>query len=298
MDYNTLKIASGLYPDWSGPSVPLPKWVERYGLSKSPVIVNRVYASTPHWQQAEADKIPNIAPILVNYNKSPRDVRRLIGGEYWGRIHHDCLNANVNRLILMMRGGWSIDDAMVFPANKKIRANRYLKCSKSAVLLASRLHARGGTFDGFYIMANDTMRMGGVLDQTWGRKRLKAEHDALAMKMAMAKTDPTPWAKAWFGDVGPYSFSLLKSATELMIEGVVQRHCAGSYAIACRAGREFVMQITGKERATCSWLKGENYMQVKGFANTNVSDECRTAAIEARKMYLADLAKAKPHGAT
>lgn len=283
------QMATTLYPDWTGPRTALPNWVVSYGLSKRPVIVQRVYASAFHWKQAEIDGLSNIAPMLVRFNRSPSEIRRQIGGEYWKRIHHDTLKANVDKLVLMMVLGWSLDEAMLFPSNIKKRANYYIKASKSAMLLASRLHARGGDFMQFYIMANDINRMGGTLDQTWGRKRTKAEHDALVMKRVMASTNNTPWAKAWFYDVGPYSFSLLKSESELVIEGATQRHCVGSYAKACREGREFVLRVEGKERATCSWAKGDNAMQIQGFANTDVSKECRLAAKEARLAFLESL---------
>lgn len=287
-------MARTLYPLWSGPRVALPEWVIRHGLVKYRPIVQRVYASADHWQQAEADGLGNIAPVLVRFNKSPSELRREVGGEAWKTIHHASLKSNVDRLVLTMIGGWSFEEAMIFPAKERKAAKSYLDLGKSVLMLACRLSRDTGDLKNQIIIARDVQRLGGQLDQSWGRKRLKREHDALVLKNIVGQSNPTPWADAWFCDVGPFSFSLLKSETELAIEGGTQRHCAGSYAKDCRAGKEVVLRVEGPERATCSWSVGDFGIQVKGFANGKVSDACVKAAKEARLAYQSRNKRAKP----
>lgn len=286
--------SSALYPDWDALNVELPDWVVRHGLRKCNKLVGQVYASAKIWQQAKEDGIANVAPIIVKFNKSPQEIRQEIGGLYWKQIHHATTKANVDRLVLMVIGGWTLDEAMLFPIKGKTSAKMYIgNYGKTALLHACRLSAKGGDFRDQLTIAQDVQRMGGVIDPCWGRKRLKKEHDALVVKRMFDRTDSTPWAKSWFFDVGAYSFALLKSETDLAIEGATQRHCIASYASACRSGRETALRIDGAEHATCSWKKGDSQIQVKGFANSQVSAECIAAAKEARVAYLATIQQEK-----
>lgn len=285
-----------LYAGWDEKPIDLPGWAIRAGLRKHPQVVRRIYAAGPHIKQADADGIGNVAPVLTLLNASPAEARKRLGGENWKTVHHATLTANANRLVFSLIGGWPIEEVMAMPAMNKPKAKSLLShYGKSVIQMAGRLAVRGGNFDEFLGMARDVQRMGGTLDLSWGRKRLRREHDALVIARAIRWASPVPWAEAWFYDVGPWSFSLLKSEAELVIEGGVQRHCAGSYAQACRTGKETVLSIQGPERATCSWRKGSAEIQVKGRHNGDVSAECVLAAKEARLAYLAHLRNgAKP----
>lgn len=276
-----------LYPDWAGPAVALPAWVSQYGLSRFKPLISRVYASAPKWVQADADGIANVTPIIVRYNLHPHQIKEQIGGEYWKRIHHAKLKTNLDRMVMMMVAGWSLDEAMLFPEKEQKRGLWLTKAEKGPALLACNLAEKRGELLEFLTMATDLRRMGGVIDPGWGRKRLKREHDAAAIKMMMERSDPTPWAKPWFCDVGAYSFRLLTSEAELAIEGITQRHCCRSYAKDCRTGKEVVMQIEGPERATCSWRPGLADIQVKLFANNAPSKETVMAARAARANFTA-----------
>ena len=282
-----------LYPDWTGPKTALPPWVLNFGLLKCRPILSRVYLSAAKWQQAEQDGIGNVAPMIVHFNADPRGIKELVGREVWRKIHHATLKSNVDRLVLCRLAGWTIEEAMLFPTKGRRRARAFLEHGKSALLLACRLARHTDEIREFLIMAQDVQRMGGNPDPAWGRKRLRREHDALALKRAFDSCDPTPWARPWYHDVGAYSFALLKSESELAMEGACQRHCVRSYARACRAGTDVVLRIDGAKRATCSWRVGDRAIQVKGFANSKVSAECLAAAKKARAAYsyhLTDLA--------
>ena len=280
-----MQFADTLYPDWSGPRCKLPGWIERYGLSKCTPVIQRVYASSDKWQLAERDGIGNVAPVIVVFNREPKEIKQLIGAEAWKQVHHATQKANVDKLVLHFLGGWAFHEAMLFPAREKRRAKNLLHFGKSALLMACRMAAKGGSVEEWAMIARDFQRMGGEIDHGWGRKRLKREHDALAIQQAMRKASSEPWAKPWFHDVGEYSFSLLKSEAELVLEGACQRHCSGSYARSCRNGEEVVLRIEGPERATCSWRVKDKSIQVKAFANRDVSPKCRAAAKAARAAW-------------
>ena len=278
-------MSDNLYPDWEQQRFALPNWFTRYGLGQFTCMKAEVYSCAKKLQQLDADGLSNLAPIVVLFGANPAEIRAKIGGEKWKILHHSTTRANVDRFVLCRIAGWTLDEALTFPTKSPRRAKSFLTYSKTALLAACRLGGERGDLTEQLIIASDIVRMGGAIDPTWGRKRTKREHDVLAVQKMIAATNSEPWAKAWFFDVAGYSFSLLKSESELAIEGVVQRHCVRSYAASCRAGKEVVLQITGEERATCSWRRGEPHMQVQGFANLAVSPQCVAAARVARKSY-------------
>lgn len=298
MTYMIERARNSLYPEWGATSFTLPAWIGRFGLGKYPGIVGRAYAHRSICQQAESDGIPQVAPMLIHFGAEPAAIRNQIGGERWKQMHHATLKTNVDRLVLLRLAGWDLVEAMTFPvAEQQMRAMALVRASRPAAMLACRLAEKRGELLEFLRLAIDTQNMGVVLDPAWGRKRLRREHEAAILKSFIAKADPTPWAKAWFYDFAGFTFSLMKSATELAMEGAIQRHCAASYVKRCRAGETVVLQISGDVRATCSWDAGSSAIQVKGFANSNVSNECRAAAKAARRAYekhLAETRKATP----
>lgn len=275
----------GLYEGWGGPRVALPDWVIRAGLVKYKPLLQRIYATAANWQQAEADGIGQVAPMLVYFGGSVQDSKAQAGA-HWKSIHHAKITTNIDRLFLLMVGGWRLDEAMLWPAASYRRSKTLLKGhTRQTLIAACRLCSNGKDLRDWIITCTDIDRMKGIVDPSWGRKRVKREHDALVIKTIMERSDPTPWAKPWHLDIGPFTFSLICSETDLALEGATQKHCAKSYAKDCRNGDEIVMRILGPERATCSWRPGQPDIQVKAFANREVGAECYRAAREARLAF-------------
>ncbi len=268
-----------------------PKWFVRHGLLKYKPIVSMLQSSWRHLAQAEADGLTHLAPFIVLFNKPPAEIKAIVGGHVWQQIRTANVHTNCNRMVLRLVGSWSLDEAMEWPAHERHHARKMLEFGRKFTLLIACRHTRPGEdLMENLIVAKDFQRMNGIIDPTWGRKRLKREHDALATAKALEGADPTPWAKAWFyDDMNGYSFSLLKSESELAIESATQRHCVRSYAKACKAGSETVFSIMGPERATVSYNTRHMQAQVKGYGNRKVSRETRQAALNCITRYFTDL---------
>lgn len=280
---------STLFPDWAETAFIQPRWFVRAGLSKYRPLVTMLRASWSHWAQADKDGLTHLAPFTVIYNAPPNEIRRQVGGHVWHRIRTANVTTNANRMVLRLVGGWTLEEAMEWPVHERRGALRLLKFNhKSELLTAVRHTAPGERVLDNLITARDFTSMGGMIDPTWGKGRLKREHDALVMKRALASSDPTPWAKPWFCDIDGYTFTLLKSETELAVEGATQRHCCRSYARSCRDGWETVFSIMGPERATMSWNSRYQGLQVKAFANRTVTAATRRAAQLAINKYLTE----------
>lgn len=280
----------GLFPGWQMAAFKPPGWVRAHGLHNSPSFVSQVRLSWPHWGKAKEDGLDHLSPILVAFNASPQDVRDQVGGHAWHAIRTASRRTNVNRAALMHLGAWSLDEALCWPVGERRMANKLLtRCSKSELLIACKHTERGEKIMDHIVMARDFERMGGQIDRTWGRKRLKREHDALAMRRAVEASDPTPWAERWCVEIDGYRCTLLISEEELAIEGALQRHCVKTYAATARQGKELVFSIDGPERATAGYNRSGNYLQVRARLNGKVSKGTRLVAEAALTKYLAHL---------
>lgn len=280
-----------LFPAFEMNAFRMPQWFIAYGLGNYTPLVTMLRSSWEHWAQAEADGLTNLAPIILMFNAPPAQIKRSVGGHVWHQMRTASTKTNVNRMALRLIGGWSLAEAMEWPIGERRHAKTLAdRGTKSALLIACRHTQRGEKLFDNYRMALDFQRLGGTIDPTWGRKRLKREHDALSMKRAMVSSDPTPWERPWFCDIDDYSFSLLKSETELAIEGLAQRHCCRSYAQACREGREVVFSIMGPERATLSYDLKYLSLQVKAAANKPVLPATLRAAERCINRYFTDQA--------
>lgn len=278
---------SALFPAFEMNAFRMPQWFIGHGLHNYKPLVTMLRASWQHWAEADADGLTNLSPIIMMFNAPPPEIKKQVGGHIWHKMRTASTKANVNRMVLRLVGGWSLEEAMEWPVHERRHAKTLIKsATKSGLLLACRHTQPGQKLMDNYRMALDFARLGGTIDPTWGRKRLKREHDALAMQQALKSSDPTPWAKPWHCDIDGYAFTLLKSEAELAMEGISQRHCCRSYAQACRNGTETVFSIMGPERATVSWNSRLNELQVKAFANGFVRQETRRAASRCVSQYL------------
>lgn len=290
-------MSDHLFKEWNATAFKPPSWFTAHGLNKYKPLVTMLRTSWEHWARADRDGLSNLAPFIVIYNKPPAEIKKIVGGHTWHQIRTASAKINANRMVLRLVGGWSLEEAMLWPVRERKHAQTYLRNSgKSELVIACRHAGSDGLIMENLETARDFVRLGGTIDPQWGRKRLKREHDALAMKKAMQQSDPTPWEKAWFCDVGDYTVTLLKSETELAFEGIAQRHCCRSYALACREGKETVFSIQGPERATASWNAPFMQMQIKGFANRSVSTATRLAMETAFDKYSDHLAELRAKG--
>ncbi len=279
-----------LFPEWK-PVLP-PQWFIQQGLMKSTVLLGRWRRMNGTIKQAEADGIDHVVPMLLAFNATVPEARAMVGRKVWREIHRSTLNQNAHRAGAMYNLKFSLSEAMQIPAKHSRHfvtlARNYTFPAALFSLKSDKLKQR----ETISIVARDFIRMGGVLNPEWSVSRLKREHDAKAIEGLLEKADSTPFLKSWFGDFDGYSFSLLCSEADFAIEGITQRHCVKSYARSSKRGDIVVFRVMGPERATASFGTRQRYSmdsQIKGFANSEVSDDCHAAAHKAITEYMRSL---------
>ena len=274
-----------LFPHWVARGIP--PWMERAGLRKCKLAIYRLHQHEAAISQAMQDGIEHVVPMLLALNGDPQHCRKKVGREAWKKIHQASLTENSFRLKCMFMLGMSLDDVLLINGRE---ARSSYSCgktiSKRGMLWA--FQAGGATVRENTILYRDTERLSGRIPKfEWSRKRMHKEHDAAVVQSIMDKADPTPWAKPWFDDVGGFTFTLLKSAQELQIEGARMRHCVGSYWREAKMGRTTIFSVQGQERATAEF-PARRQPQIKSFANGPVSKECAQACSVAYNRYKAD----------
>lgn len=283
-------MRSSLFAPGEAPHQGVPRWVWRHGLGKNKAFKAMASEAAVHWVQAFDDGLEHITPLIILFNEPPAALKKRLGGHNWYKARTSSLKDNVSRMNMKLLGGFTMDEAMDWPSGERRHAKTLIKrYSKAAILIGCRHAGPNHPVMDTIVLARDLENMGGVVDPSWGRKRLQREHDDQIMTRAETKSDPTPWARSYKTEIHGYTCTLLTSHRDLAIESATQKHCVHTYVERCRAGREIVFRIEGPERATAGFYRPDSYLQVKGRFNREVSKGTRLVAEAAVTKYLAHL---------
>lgn len=285
-----------LYPDWTPPKYPA--WLEK--MARGPVrsaFTNRWHYNSRKVQQADADGLENLVPIIIATEREPAELRREMGGAVWKKIHHATQATNGKRAEIWLQSlgkvPWS-EIVQIRPLNLR-HVRQYVYANEAwPVLRYAGERAGRGEFYQVTMLYRDTVRMGVPVNPEWSLKRLKKEHDAAALKAALEKADPTPWAEAWVNSFDGYKFERLISDQDMAYEGICQRHCIASYKNRARNGSVVVFRVTGKDRATFAFgtrlvNQQSQWQELKTFANGSPSKELRRASSSALSAFILEL---------
>lgn len=157
-----------------------------------------------------------------------------------------------------------------------------------------REKASRGQFSEVLMLLGDAQRMGVEINLKWSINRLRKEHDKAALRLALERSDPTPFAQKWTTDVDGYHFERLISGTDFSQAGISMRHCIASYQANARHGDLVVLKVTGPERATFAFRRNVNetrWQELQDFANSKVSQACSKACRVAMNTFATDAAK-------
>lgn len=279
-------FADSLYPQWKPPE--LPDWITKFGMKRDGAVLNRWALARDHVRQVEADGIGHVGPMLLLHARDVSGSRAMIGKALWKNIHNSTVYVNAHRMRLVLSFSMPLDQVMQFPAGNLRGAIKVAQYWNGEHLpYAARNATKEIPVREVTTLLRDHLRMGGDFNPDWSINRLRKEHDRRVVEQKVHGASDVPWADPWEFETKGYRFELLRSNRDFAVESAQQRHCVQSYASAAFSGREIVMRITGKERATCSWRthRYDRHIQVKTFANGSPSKACREAAFRCRKVF-------------
>lgn len=278
--------ATPLLPD--APVWREPQWLHDAGFRKKGDLYRWMMRSAPLIRQAEADGIPQVAPILAAYRLPPAEVRAIIGAGLWRRVHHGDVIDNAWRARIKLTTKLPFATIMDIPrgAFREV-AGMVAHRGETAVTVAARIACNRNQMREAVMLVRDTVRMGGEVSPAWSLRRLREEHDRLAREHARRRADPTPFAEPWRCEIDGFTFTRLVSAADFTEEGAVMRHCIAGYARDAKAGRETAFRIEGPERASVSFAT-RGHVEIRGRLNSKVTEPCRRAAMKAWATFKAD----------
>lgn len=260
-----------------------PEWTRTLGFPGNHQIAFLVRHAASMIRQCQQDGIEHVAPICLALRGTPAEARKRAGKAVWRTVHHSSLDLNTSRADILLRTRLQLADVIHFPkgALRDVR-KAVLRYGHKPIAVAGLISTNRNEFRQAAMLAGDTLQMGGELNSKWSMRRLREEHDRNAQEVAVKTSNPTPWDHSWSSEIDGYTFTLLKSATEFVEEGLVQRHCIASYVGVARMGRYVVMRVEGKERATARLSKRPIRVdEVKAHSNRSVSRECYAACRKA-----------------
>lgn len=273
----------------------VPYWCYTLGYMRNSQVLRLIKSRADLIHRAQLDGIEQVAPILLVMGCHPSEARRRVGKSVWKHVHHSPLALNVDRANVMLRTKIRLSDVIEFPSGalrevmSKARAT-----SEAAVTAAGVISTNRTQFREAVMLAHDTIRMGGEINRAWSMRRLREEHDRLALEWARAKSDPTPWAEPFSATVDGFTFTMLNSGADFSAEGATMRHCVASYAMDAKAGRYIIMRIDGKERATVRFGGHPVRVQeVRARFNARVSPACAAACDKFCAEYLTSVPRAR-----
>ncbi len=224
--------------------------------------------------QAERDGLQNLMPLIILFERNPKDLKKLLGHSVWRKLAANTKTRNYLICLLAMNdaghhknGEIGIDNKVRFLADIEtsviqyfIRRDNYREFDESEITAArhsmtfseqnieSRLQLHRET--------TELLKAGNrQCPPSWSNKRLRQEHDtAVNNQIVRGLTwgDDTSFAAPFIhqGHVsGNFAFRL-RCERELVEEAIAQRHCVSVYLDDARAGTYAVFKIFGVERAT------------------------------------------------
>ncbi len=254
----------------------------------SPELVRRANAAYNYVKEAEGDALFHIIPAIVCFGKSPSDIKRQIGKGAWKRI----ANTSRSRNMRIMQAVERVQQGSGDWGDSYVRLLDYPSGVLNAVMwldnvtdIAARV-ANPKTFQGFetaFHIIRDAERMGVGVNPSWSLARIRREHDEAALAKRRGYYSEKAFRSGWSFEADGFTARLLVSPLEIATEGVVQHHCAGSYAYMAKEGSYAVLKVEGRERATIGLrptVQGWAMEQVFGACNEPVSPKCREFAFD------------------
>lgn len=237
--------------------------------------------------QAEADGIPQVAPLLVAFRGPPSLVRARLGRGLWRRVHHSDLALNARRADTWLRT--ALDFALIMDMAPKLfpsAASLVEQVGREGYAFVARRTARPKDAKELAHYVRDYLAMGGQLNPEWTVKRLREEHDREAAFMARRCASDAPWAEPWSWEHDGFIFTRLISDVDFQQEALTQKHCIASYAYRAKKGEQIAFRIEGRERATLMFSMKGRSAELKAARNGPVSDRLREVAPEVAMRFL------------
>lgn len=263
--------------------------------------VESLHKLAPVVKQALADGQENLVPLILQLEKSPKEIKDSVPKYIWKKVINSSYTKNeyLGRAVAVCGGiGVYKEDNKAVLGYATLRTST-LQCfdvgykSLDKLQLIEKLAVEKRVLSkpqDYRLLANkvfDTIHMAEQLGVQWNPKwkvkRWEEEHQRMSREIHAKRFSPdtittglyprlpkevvTPEGKA----------TLLQSALDVAVEGNKMNHCVGGYAERCRSGRYAVYHITtkdGEESTLGCNMDNHNisFNQHYGYGNSHVSD--------------------------
>lgn len=219
--------------------------------------VRRVHHALPHLQQAQVDGLDNLLPIIAVYEKSPHDIKKIVGKSAWIKLSHNSFTRNKKlALIVDNHGTGTLVENIDVPSTllgishsllRTVATNNHPTLKAAAAWLKSSANQVTKS------IIIDTVRMAQQLGATtnlkWSLERWHQEHEHLTKLINERRYSSEPFTDPheWVDEDNNLKAVRLISAREIADEGASMHHCVAGYAASASEGLYYVYSIRDME---------------------------------------------------
>lgn len=221
--------------------------------------VLRIWQYREILEQARADNIENVIPVLFYLGLTPAEAKSRLGRARWKRIAHNSFSRN---MLLADNSLEAIDiPSTAIPYLKMSRArpkslewacrNRVTPLKHAHAIVALAMECEDA--------ARMASKVGEQVNYSWSLRRMREEHERLSRMITAQKYSDTPF-DLW-NEIGGLSVEAdgfratwLKSAAEIAQEGHAMHHCVASYISDAAEGSYAVFSVRDEHGGRYSTL--------------------------------------------
>lgn len=257
-----------------------------YGLRPEWVI--KTHKALPLLQQADADGLRHLFPLIAEYGEAPDQLKRRFGKSTWRKLAGNTFSRN---MLLAEIGAAAYIDVPSTILRQFLSRGIYQRAELCAVAVnlhdtykeaAAWLEVHKWTTSPLYVsrhIVRDTIDMAEQLglrvNLEWSATRWKTEHDRMSKLLHARQYSRDPMVPYHCVQLGQYVAVRLCSAWDIAEEGRTMGHCVASYSKAVSAGEYLVYSLretmdgpslatVGVERSPSAWY----LEQVQGKYNS------------------------------
>ena len=223
------------------------------------VRVKRVTSSLSLIKQARDDKLEHLIPLIMVFQKSPAEIKKLVGSATWKRLCKNTVSRNkalMTYLENVTRHQEIEHRASLLSKILDIPTTLLNSSIDPEVALYLKNNFKGkwskpGELRREIDMFSDTKRLSyNMFDKMylWSPRRVAEEHEKLVRKAYASKYSATTFK--WADQLpigafcyGGYEVTPLLSAADIGMEGAAMRHCVGGYADLSANGEYLVFSV-------------------------------------------------------
>lgn len=236
----------------------------RYRGKVAPFMVPLIKECKPLLDQAKADGLHHLMPIILATKMSPKEAKKALGKGNWKKVCSQSFTRNLLIMKAVVTSGNPVVEVAIHTPSSLLKRGKIVDEDIAKLLKNNKVVTKRREADRVVMYAQYLRRHNIAVNPEWTIDRLREEHDnvshafrrrELTERMSKETIIATEGFPSSLSDAaGMYTATLLRSPYDLHVEGEEMRHCVGGYHKSVADGHCLIYSIsdakTGKKVST------------------------------------------------